>query len=167
MISIRKDLWRPLVRALIEAMPIRSSRSGLIQSKCEHLPKDKQTQLLQPLPRVTCSSSRPSLWLPLVLLQSIHVLLTLGSPKLDRAVRRSLTSTEQRGKITALDLLAAVLLVQPSLLLAFLGQAHCWLIFNLSVGQPSSPSAKLLSSQLVPTCTGTWRGCSSAGAGCG
>ena len=58
---------------------------------------------------------------------------------------------EYREKITSLDLLAMLCLMQPRRLLVFLAaKVHCWLMVNLvSIRSPRSFSAKLLSSKLV------------------
>lgn len=61
------------------------------------------------------------------------------------------------GKITSIDLLAALCLTQLRMPLAFLDtKAHCWLMFHLiSVRAPRSFPAKLLSSWVPPACLGT------------
>lgn len=56
------------------------------------------------------------------------------------------------GRITSVDLLVTLCLVQPTKPLAFLGgRAHGWLMFNLvATRMPSSFSAGLLSSRVAP-----------------
>lgn len=72
-----------------------------------------------------------------------------------------LTSAEKRGRITSLMSLMMFFLMQPKRLSAFFAtRPHCWLMISLmSTRTPSSFSAKLLSSWMVPACTGAW-GCS-------
>lgn len=64
--------------------------------------------------------------------------------------RCSLTSSEQRGRITSLSLLTSLLPVQPRISLAFSAKtrARYWLVFHLVSFR--SFSAKLLSCTLVP-----------------
>ena len=81
-------------------------------------------------------------------LQYVHVRLVLGSPEQDPALRMGLISAEQRGRITSLDLLAILLLMQPKMLLA----AFCCkgvLLAHVNLVSTASSSAKLLSSQAV------------------
>lgn len=47
------------------------------------------------------------------LLQDVHFSFELGIPELDPTVQVSFTSTEKRGRISSLNLLAALLLRQP------------------------------------------------------
>lgn len=67
--------------------------------------------------------------------------------------RCALTGAEQSRKITSLHLPAAVLLIQPRMLLAFLAaRIHGWLMFSLLPAKtPCAFSAEQLSSQPVPT----------------
>lgn len=71
--------------------------------------------------------------------QYIHVCCTLGSPKLDTALLKSLSSAEERGRITFLDVLAMRFLTQSRVLLAiFAIRKHGWFTFSLaSIGTPS------------------------------
>ena len=71
-----------------------------------------------------------------------------GGQKYPQHSRCGLTSAEQRGRITSLDLMATLPLMQPRIPLAFLvARAHCWLTLNLvSTKSPSSFSTKLLPS---------------------
>ena len=63
--------------------------------------------------------------------------------------RGGLTSAEWRGRLTSLDLLATLLLMQPrQLLAAFAARAHCWLMASLL--STRSFSAKLRSIQSSP-----------------
>jgi len=57
----------------------------------------------------------------------------------------------QRKRITCLNLLAVLFLMQPRMLLAFFAvRTHCWLMFNLlSTRTSKSHSAELLSSHLA------------------
>ena len=83
-------------------------------------------------------------------LQYMLVSLVLGSPALAIGLQMGLTSAEQRGRITSLDLLATLSLIQP--------KTH-WLPCRkdtlLAQGQPlHTPrtfSSKLLPSQLAPS----------------
>lgn len=87
------------------------------------------------------------------LLQDVHISLVLGSP----ALQVCLTRARQGWRITSLDLLAMLCLMQPRrLLAAFAARAHCRLLVNLvSTGIPRYFSTKLLSSSSAPICTGT------------
>ena len=69
-------------------------------------------------------------------LQCIHVSHVLGS----RALQMCLTSAEQKGKITSLNLLAMFCLMQPWRLLAFFAaRAHCCLTVNQSIRTTPGP----------------------------
>lgn len=46
----------------------------------------------------------------------VHACLVLGNPKLSTVLRCSLTSTEESGIVTSIDMLTIVLLIQPTLL---------------------------------------------------
>ncbi|KAK4827750.1 hypothetical protein QYF61_021221 [Mycteria americana] len=74
-----------------------------------------------------------------------------GAQNRTQCSRCGLTSAEQRGRITSLDLLAILLLMQPRIPSAFFkGRVHCLLIFNLvSTRTLRSFSAKLFSSWAV------------------
>jgi len=59
-----------------------------------------------------------------------------------------LTRAEQRGRITSLDLLVMLLLMQPRIWLAFqAASAHCWLMLNLL---STDPQILLLRASLKP-----------------
>ncbi|KAK4810782.1 hypothetical protein QYF61_008754, partial [Mycteria americana] len=76
----------------------------------------------------------------------------LGAQNWIQSSRCSLTSAEERGRITSLDLLAILCLMQPRIPLALAARAHCWLMFNLvSTRTPRSFSARLLSSWVAPS----------------
>lgn len=48
---------------------------------------------------------------------------------MDPALQVGLTSTDQRGRITSLDLLEMPFLMQPGVMLVvFTSRAHCWLM---------------------------------------
>jgi len=56
----------------------------------------------------------------------------LRAPELDMGLQGGLTRAEQRGRITSLDLLATLLLMQPRLRLAFWAvSTHCWVTSSL------------------------------------
>lgn len=76
----------------------------------------------------------------------------LGCPALDPALHLCITRAELSGRITSLDLLAMLFLMQPRRLLAFLAaRAHFWLVVNMLVEKSSrSFSAELRSSQMAP-----------------
>ena len=59
-------------------------------------------------------------------LSQVCVLLVLKTSYLDAALQMRSHSSEQRGRITSLALLATLLLVQPRIQLAV--RAHCWLV---------------------------------------
>ena len=65
--------------------------------------------------------------------------------------RHGLTSTEQRGRVTSLQLLAMLCPVQPRVPLSvFVKRAPCWLLFSLvSTGTSGAFSATLLSSSFA------------------
>ena len=72
--------------------------------------------------------------------------LYLGGQKWIQLSRYGLTSAEQRGRITSLNTMATLQLMQPRIpLTSFATGAHFWLTFNLvSTRTPESFSAKLL-----------------------
>lgn len=74
------------------------------------------------------------------------------------AVNYGLAGAEERWGITFLRLLATVLLMQHTTLLAFFAtRALCWLMANLkSTRIPRAFPEKLFSSRLAPKCMGTW-----------
>jgi len=75
--------------------------------------------------------------------QYINASLVLGSPELDKHSRCGLTSAEQRGRITSLNLVATLCLKQLRIPFAsFAARAHCWLVLN---------KEKLLSSWVAPS----------------
>lgn len=72
------------------------------------------------------------------------------STKLDTALQLCLTTAEYRGKVTSLNLLGTLFLMQLSYNCPSLLQAHLWLTFNLvSNRTPMTFSAELPSSQLA------------------
>jgi len=82
----------------------------------------------------------------LCLSQCVHISLVLGTPNLYPSLQMHLTSAEHRERITSLDLLAKLLLmqlrVQPA---SFDARVHYWLMFDLVfTTAPSFFSAKLL-----------------------
>ena len=92
-------------------------------------------------------------------------LLYWGAQHWTQHSRYGLTSTEQRGRITSLDLLAILHLMLATVPLTFATGAHFWLAFNLvTTRTPESFSAKLLSSWVAPAYVDAWA-CSSPGAG--
>ena len=93
-----------------------------------------------------------------VLLDSLpyaHVGLVLENPELDRGLQMCLIRAEQKGRITSLDLLARLCLVQPRMPLDFFAaRAHCWLMFNfLSTGSPAPPLQSCFPASGPPACT--------------
>lgn len=64
--------------------------------------------------------------------------------------RYGFISAEQKGRITSLNLLATLLLIQPMLPRPFFSaKAHCWLMFDFSLVPPKSLSAELLPRKFV------------------
>jgi len=78
----------------------------------------------------------------------VHVSLVLGSPALDTALQTCLTRADQRRRITSLDLLAALCLKQPKMLVAFFAiSTHSWIIVSfLLIRTPRS---------ILPSCFST------------
>lgn len=82
-------------------------------------------------------------------------LLYWGAHSWKQYSRCGITSAEQRWRITSINFLAILCIVQPRLLLAFLSvRACCWLMFNLVFTRtPTSFSARLHCSCVAPnTC---------------
>ena len=104
------------------------------------------SRLCQGLITLTAEDEQPFTGLP-----PVCPCLVLGSPTLDLALQLCLTGAEQRGRITSLELLAVLLLMQPRRLVAFLAtRARCWLVVDLLPTRiPRTFSGKLLSSQLA------------------
>ena len=71
---------------------------------------------------------------------------------MDAVLQMCATNAEQRGRITSIDLLAMLLLMQPRMLLAaFATRVHCNPMVSLfATRTPRSFSAQLLSSLAVP-----------------
>jgi len=78
--------------------------------------------------------------------------------------RCGLTSAEQRGRISSLNLLATILLMQLRIPFRLIRRAHCCLMLNLVPTRTPPPSGSyLLSAGLALACPGAWD-CSTPGA---
>lgn len=81
--------------------------------------------------------------------------LVLGSPALETVLQVCVSSAEQWGKNTSLDLLAVFFLMHPRLLLSFFAaRAHCWLMFNSVSSRTPGPSLErwFLAEWHLPPC---------------
>ena len=76
-----------------------------------------------------------------------------GSPELDAALQTCLTRTAWRGRVTSIELLAKLCLMQPrGLLVFFVVRTRCWLpVSLLATRTPRSFTAKLLLSWPIPS----------------
>jgi len=88
---------------------------------------------------------------PLDLLQQLLVLFVLGAQNWTQYCRWGPTRAEQRGRITSLNLLVVILLMQPRVQLAFwAASTHCQLTLSLSsTGTPKSFFSEMLSSHYL------------------
>lgn len=89
-------------------------------------------------------------------LQCIQVSLVLWSPELDIAFQEWPHQSEERGRITFIDLLAIFCLMQPRIPLTTntVAKAHCQVLLNLM--STTSFSAELLSIWLAPASADAW-----------
>lgn len=114
------SLWKSLALSSLSS-PIRYLKTAIIS--CLSLPfvKLKKSWSVCLSRQGKCSSHWTSFHNgpPLNSLLFVNIIVLLGSLKLDS--RFSLTSAWQRGRMTSLNLLAALLFVQPQILVAF-----CW-----------------------------------------
>lgn len=109
-----------------------------------------QTQF--PHPVLDCPAPQ-SCW-PSIGLSLACQCLLLGNSKLDMTQYTTcgLKNAGRRGITTSLKLLAALLLTQPGMWLAFIAsRAHCWLVFSFSTPGPALQSCSLPSHS--PACT--------------
>ena len=107
-------------------------------------------------------------------LQWVLVYPALGSPELVPGLQHCLTSAEQKGSITSLDLLATVCLLQPRMMVAFFtARVICWfkvsllpaenpqVIFCRAAFQPVSPQHVLVpgAGLSISLCWASWCSC--------
>lgn len=85
-------------------------------------------------------------------------LLSWGAQNWTQHSRCGLTRSEWRGRITSLELLATLFLMNPRTPLAFLAtRKYCWLMDSLLFTRtPRSYSTELLSSRSAPASAGDW-----------
>jgi len=91
-------------------------------------------------------------------LSSISMPPVPGIPDLDTAHQMCLTRAEQIGRITSLDLLTTLFLMQPRRWVAILTtRVHRWLMVSLVFPRAlKSSSAKLFPAGWSPVCTGAY-----------